>query len=118
MTDHAALDAQLNSMILSGKVMEAFEQFYSDDVAMQENSEAPSVGKPANRERELAFFAKVEQFHGTKMLSSAFAGDTGFAEWEYDLTFRGAPRFIMSQVSVRKWKDGKVVHERFYHQGH
>lgn len=105
-------------MILSGKVMEAFEQFYGDNVAMQENSDPPTVGKAANRERELEFFAKVEQFHGTKVLSSAFHSDTGFSEWEYDLTFKGAPRFTMSQVCVRKWKDGKVVRERFYHQGH
>lgn len=118
MADHAALDAQLNAMILSGKVMEAFEQFYADDVVMQENTEPACAGKPANRERELAFFAKVEQFHGARMPASAFSGDVGFSEWEYDLTFKGAPRMTMSQVCVRRWKNGKVAHERFYHSGH
>ena len=33
------LDKQLNDDVLSGKVMEAFEKYYADDVVMQENSE-------------------------------------------------------------------------------
>jgi hypothetical protein len=104
-------------MILSGKVLEAFEQFYDDNVAMQENTHPPTTGKDANRQRELDFFAKVEQFHGVKLLASAENGDVGFSEWEYDITFKGAPRGVMTQVAVRRWKDGKVIHERFYYEG-
>ena len=50
-----------------------------------------------------------------QLLAAAENGDTGFSEWEYDVTFKGAPRTIMSQVDVRRWKDGKVIHERFYY---
>ena len=53
----AELDKALNEAILSGKAMEAFEQYYADDVVMQENSEAPRVGKDANRKAELEFFS-------------------------------------------------------------
>jgi len=110
-----SLESTLNQMILSGKVMDAFEQFYSDDVVMQENTAPPTAGKDANRLREQEFFGKVEQFHGVKLLAAAENGDVGFSEWEYDITFKGAPRNTMSQVAVRRWKDGKVVHERFYY---
>jgi hypothetical protein len=116
MPNHAELDAQLNQMILTGKVMEAFEQFYGEDVVMQENFDAPKVGKAKCREAEMEFFGKVEAFHGSKMPASAANGDVSFAEWEYDITFKGAPRMKMNQVSVRRWKDGKVVHERFYYK--
>jgi ketosteroid isomerase-like protein len=110
-----SLESTLNQMILSGKVMDAFEQFYSDDVVMQENTAPPTAGKDANRQREHDFLAKVEQFHGVKLLAAAENGDAGFSEWEYDVTFKGAPRTTMSQVAVRRWKGGKVVHERFYY---
>jgi hypothetical protein len=32
------------------------------------------------------------------------------------VTLKGVGRIQMSQVAVRRWKNGKVVHERFYHK--
>lgn len=46
----------LNKPILSGKAMEAFEQFYHNDVVMQENKNPPTIGKDANRRGEPEFF--------------------------------------------------------------
>ena len=43
----------LNQMILEGKMMDAFEKYYADDVVMQEINMEPVVGKDANREREI-----------------------------------------------------------------
>ncbi len=111
----AELDAELNKMILDGRMMDAFEQHYADDVVMQENSDAPTVGKAANRERELGFIAAVETFHGVTLLTSATAGDVSFGEWTLDVTFKGAERSPMHQVTVRRWRNGKVASERFYY---
>jgi len=113
--DTAALDRTLNDMVLSGKALEAFEKFYADDVVMQENSEEPRVGKAANRKAEEEFFASLQEFHEGKLLSSAVNGDTSFSEWFMDVTFKNGHRYKLAQAAVRKWKDGKVVHERFYY---
>ena len=40
--------SELNKIVLEGKALEAFEKFYHDDVVMQENELAPTVGKAAN----------------------------------------------------------------------
>ena len=111
------LDDQLNAMILSGKAMEAFEQFYADDVVMQENEKPVTVGKDANREREIAFFSSLEAFHSGAVKASAAGDDVSFGEWEMDVTFKGGSRVVMRQASVRRWKDGKIVHEKFYYDG-
>jgi len=42
-------------------------------------------------------------------------GDVSFAEWETDLTFKNGFRTEMNQVAVRRWKDGLLIHERFYY---
>ena len=42
-------------------------------------------------------------------------GDVSFSEWEMDVTFKGGHRVKMSQVAVRHWKNGKIVHERFFY---
>jgi hypothetical protein len=111
----SALDTELNQSILSGKVMEAFEKFYAHDCVMQENSEAPRVGKDVNREFERAFMDSVQEFHGASLLGSAVNADRTYSEWEYDITFKGGKRMKMNQIAVRQWKNGQVAHERFYY---
>lgn len=112
-----AADKDLNEMILQGKIMEAFEKHYADDVVMAENFDTECVGKDANRARELEFLGKVGEFHGAAMTRAAVTGDTSFSEWTMDVTFKGGPRVNMRQVTVRQWKNGKIVHERFYYKG-
>ena len=113
--DTAALDQTLNQMVLEGKALEAFEQFYADDVVMQENSEEPRVGKDFNRKAEQDFFASIAEFHDGKVLASAINGETSFSEWYMEVTFKNGHRYRLAQVAVRKWKDGKVIHERFFY---
>jgi hypothetical protein len=113
--DVAVLDKALNDAILLGKALEAFDQYYADDVVMQENSEEPRAGKELNRKFEVEFFSSLEAFHEGKLVSSAINGDTTFGEWFMDVTFKGGHRMKMAQVAVRRWKNGKITHERFYY---
>ena len=116
MTNIAALDKKLNDAVLGGKAMEAFEELYDDDVVMQENAEPEYRGKELNRKREIEFFQSVEAWHGGEVLASAVDGDVSFSEWMMDVTLKGVGRIQMAQVAVRRWKNGKIVHERFYHK--
>jgi hypothetical protein len=116
MHDTAALNKKLDDAILAGKAMEAFEELYDEGVVMQENAEPVTQGKAANRAREIEFFKSVEAFHGMKILAQAAHGDVSFSESEADITFKGAGRITMSQVAVRRWANGKLVHERFFHK--
>ena len=109
------LDTKLNQAIITGKVMEAYEELYADDVVMQENSDPEVHGKDKNREREYEFFNSVEEFRGATLVSSAINGETTFGEWSYDVVFKGGHHVLMNQVAVRRWKDGKVAFERFYY---
>lgn len=115
MSNIEQLDAELNAMIQRGEIMQAFERFYADDVVMRENSDEPFVGKAFNRNREQAFVDSVQQVHEIKLLAGAVRGDTTFAEWLFDMTFKGGGRVQMAQVGVRRWRDGQVVSERFYY---
>jgi hypothetical protein len=116
MADVNALNDELDKMILSGKMMEAFEKFYAEDCSMQENMEAPTVGKGPNRDREQQFLANVEAFHGARLLGSAARGDRSFSEWELEMTVKGMGRNKLTQVAVRQWKNGQIIHERFYYK--
>lgn len=114
----AAGDKELNELILAGKAMDAFEKFYADGVEMIENFDAPCVGKDQNRVRELEFFGKVEKLNEMTLHSAAYdeKNGVGFSEWTMSVVFKGGFPVVMRQVGVRRWKDGKVVHERFYYK--
>lgn len=116
MSNIAELDKKLNDAILAGKAMEAFEELYDDNVVMQENTEPEYKGKDFNRKREQDFFSSIEAFHGAAMLASAVNGDVSFSEWTMDVSLKGVGRIQMAQAAVRRWKNGKIVHERFYHK--
>jgi hypothetical protein len=120
MSDWKTLDAEVDNAILTGKAMDAFEKFYSDDVKMQEGSGEPFVGKDVNRKRELEFFGSVQEFHGAEVLAKGYddAKQVSLGEWLYDVTFKGGKRVKMEQVATRHWKDGKVVFERFFYDKH
>ncbi len=115
MSTVAELDQALNQAILTGKALEAFEQYYAEDVVMQENSDEPRTGKDANRKAEVEFFSSLAEFHEGKLVSSAVNGHVTFGEWFMDVTFKNGFRLKLAQVAVRRWEDGKIVHERFYY---
>ena len=116
MSNIAELDKKLNDAVLAGKAMEAFEELYDDNVVMQENSDPEFRGKDLNRKREQEFFASVEAWHGGAVLGSAAHGDVSFSEWTMEVSIKGVGRIKLDQVAVRRWKNGKFVHERFYHK--
>lgn len=116
MSSHVAeLERELNEMIASGKAMEAFEKFYAEDVVMQENSQEPRVGKDACRAYEENFFGNVAEFHEGSFHGSAAEGDRSFSEWIFDVTFKDGTRMKNHQIAARRWKDGKVIEERFFY---
>ena len=63
----------------------------------------------------LGFEAMIKSFDA-RVLAHAAEGDTSFSEWEYHLDVEGMGPLHILQVAVRRWKDGRVVRERFYHK--
>jgi hypothetical protein len=116
MTTTSDLNRQLDDMLATGSILEAFEKFYADDVVMQENDDSPTQGKDANRAREIAFVESIETYHGGDLLGTATTGDVSYSEWFTDVTLKEYGRVQRTQVAKRHWKDGKIVNERFYYK--
>ncbi|MEO8893106.1 MAG: nuclear transport factor 2 family protein [Coleofasciculaceae cyanobacterium] len=113
--DLKAAFTDIKTLVLQGKAMEVFEKYYGEDVVMQENEMPATSGKAANRERELEFFAKMTEFRNIELKTVAYGDDVIISEWFLDYTHADWGKVTHDQVSVQRWKDGKVVHERFYY---
>ena len=106
---------EIYKMIGEGKMMDAFEKFYHQDVTMREIGEEPRVGKELNRAYELKFLSMVKDVHGagiTAMASDEENGVVMIENW-MDLTFQDGNRVKMEQVSVQKWDGDFIVQETF-----
>ena len=112
--DLATLEAQLNQLILDGRMLDAFERFYSEDIVLQENTDPPVAGKARNREREQAFYGALADLR-IQLLGNAVGVGVTYSEWILELVFKDGRRVCMTEVSARRWRDGQVVHERFYY---
>lgn len=119
MSDLNARDQELNDMILQGKILEAFDKFYADDIVMEEDDKE-RVGKEANREYEEQFVESLEEFHAAEIRSRGVDEENNvtLSEWYNDMTLEGVGRVEQQQVSVRTWnEDGQITHEKFYKLG-
>jgi hypothetical protein len=105
----------LNTMIQQGRIMEAMEEFYADDVIMSENDAEPTVGFEANLERERDFVNNT-QWHGLELQDVIVDGDTSMVRWWLDFTNSNyGQRLAFTQVAFQRWVEGKIVEERFYY---
>ena len=105
----------LNGLVLGGKLLDAFQKYYHEDIVMQENENAPTIGKEANLQREIEFLGNVTEFRGAHPLKVTVGDDYSMVEWHYDYTHKQWGVRNYTQVSVQEWKDGKIIKEKFYY---
>ena len=103
----------LNHLVIEGKLLEAFDKYYHDDVSMQENDLPPTVSKEANRQREIEFLNNITEFRGAAVKGIGVGDNISFVIWNYDYTHREWGVRNYSQVSIQEWKDGKIINEKF-----
>ena len=101
--------------IRQGKIFEAYNEFYDTDAVMQENANPPTKGLAANIEREKQFLSGVKEWKAFNVTARGVADNTTFYEAATDLVTRDGQPVHLEQVAVAKWKNGKIVNERFYY---
>jgi len=107
----------IHDMMLQGKLLEAFDKYYHEDVVMTE-PRGTRKGKQECRNYEEQFLESIKEFHGLEVKAIASDEDKGtaFIQSSMDVTFEGTDdKVTMEQVSVQQWKDGQVIHERFFY---
>lgn len=120
MTTPTAINLQdrledLFAYIRGGRILDAINAFYAEDAAMQENDQPPTVGREANLEREKQFLGTVKEWKGFDVTAKGAGDDVTFYETVMDwITTDGTPVHV-EQVVVAKWQDGRIIHERYYH---
>jgi hypothetical protein len=105
-------------MLAQGKLLDAFEKYYSDHVVMEELGEEPRKGKELNRKYEIDFLNSVQEFHGMGVESITADEENGITAVEnwMEVTFKSGAKIMMEQVAVQRWENDHIVYEKFYHK--
>ena len=114
----ANLGQRLNDLfgyIRQGKIIEAMSEFYDKEIVMQDNANPPTKGLAANIEREKQFLSGVKEWKGFNVTAAGVGDDATFYESTMDFIATNGQPVHLEQVSVAKWRNGKIIHERFYY---
>ena len=103
---------RLIELVQHGKMLEAMTTFYADNVAMQENVSAPTVGFASNYAREELFYGSLRSAK-FRLVSVVVEGDRAVINWVFDYTMADGKQYQMDEIAVQTWENGKIVHERF-----
>ena len=116
-TDLGSRAADLIAHIQQGRIIDAMYEFYAADVRMQENNNPPTVGLEANVERERKFVESVRQWKRFEVASVGVDAGNARTFVQSELEFEGVDgkSYRTDQVAVQTWRDGKIVHEKFYY---
>jgi ketosteroid isomerase-like protein len=110
---------RLVELCREGKIMEAQQELYADDITSTEPEHAKGMinahGKQAVAEKGMQFASMIEEHHGGTISEPLIAGNHFSLAWGMDVTMKGAGRTQMNEICVYEVKDGKVVSERFFY---
>jgi ketosteroid isomerase-like protein len=101
--------------VREGRILDAMNEFYDKDTVMQENANPPTKGLDANIEREKQFLSMVKEWKGFDVPAMGVGDGVTFYENVVDFIATDGKPVHMEQVAVQKWRNGKIVHERFYY---
>src|SRR5205814_3431651 len=88
------------------KILEAMQEFYADNVVMQDNLNAPTIGLAANLERERAFVASVTKVNEMRAEAVIVDGNRALINWRQDLVINGQ-RLTFDQLSLQVWEKAR-----------
>ena len=109
---------RLVSLCREGKVIEAGEELYGDNITSHESEPSPNLllkGKKDVRAKGNQFAEMIEAHHGGQISDPQVAGDYFTVAWIMDVTMKGQDRSMMNEIAVYKVQDGKIVEEWFHY---
>ncbi|OKH48847.1 polyketide cyclase [Calothrix sp. HK-06] len=96
-------------------VEEIYERFYDENVVVQENLEAPRIGRALSIERQKRMNANIKEINNFRIGSVLVDGDKSVVEMHIEATTQDGYRMHIEELGMQTWNNGKIVHERYFY---
>lgn len=105
--------SDLNILIREFRYQEALDKYYHDNIVTQENEEPPIVGLAAYREAGAKFMSCISNY-SAEPKNVIISDNMTVVEWHYKFDHSMAGKWDRFQISVQRWEDGRIIHERHH----
>ncbi|HEY0650452.1 nuclear transport factor 2 family protein [Phenylobacterium sp.] len=103
------------AQVLRGEHLEAIRDWYADDASMQENQEAPRVGREVLMAGEAQMLARAASVK-TELLSPVVVdGDRVAIHWRFTFTSKKGHVNAFEEIAWQEWRGDKVWREVFFY---
>jgi hypothetical protein len=106
--------AHFTRLVEEFRYAEAHELFYDENLVKHENENAPVIGL-AQHNREMEHFLSSITNASAKPLQTLLGENISVVEWEYQFDHQDWGHRHFRQLSVQRWKKGRIVHERHHY---
>jgi folate-binding Fe-S cluster repair protein YgfZ len=109
------LVTEFTALVQGFKYAEAHEKFYDENLVKHENEDAPSIGLKQHKEEMVKFLADISNYAVTHK-NTIISDDISVIEWHYIFDHKEWGHKEFDEVSVQRWKNGKIIHERHHYK--
>jgi ketosteroid isomerase-like protein len=108
------LETALNEMTAKGQILDALSKHYADDCVFVEGDGSRLVNRKAQHDHLAGFLATLKGFNGATLHAQSMGDGVSMSEWTFDMTAADGSPIVWNEALVRRWKDDRVISERFY----
>jgi hypothetical protein len=106
----------LYTMLEEGKLPEAKEKYYHDEVIVIQADGKIRKGKAENLAYDKNFIKNIEEIYGEKIIAitSDENRQISMVEFWVNLKQKDGTKKLIAEVAIQQWEDDKITEERFY----
>ena len=103
------------ALVESNAHAEACEQFYTEQSTMQENQEAPRVGRALHVDNERRVMARAESVESRGVRPVLVDGDHVVIRWIFHFAWRDGSVTHMEELAWQRWEGERIAEETFFY---
>jgi hypothetical protein len=103
------------SLVEAGDFVGAIEKFYAPEASMQENDDAPRVGRDVLVEGERRIMAAFKSVTAKKVGPALVEGDRVAIRWTFEFTTPEGGRNVLDEIAWQTWRGDEIVEEKFFY---
>jgi hypothetical protein len=103
------------SQVLSGQHVEAIRDWYAEDASMQENQDAPRVGRELLMAGEAQMLARQAEVTTELLEPPLVDGDRVAIRWRFTFTSKKGHVNRFEEIAWQEWRGDRIWRETFFY---
>ncbi|MFT6203679.1 MAG: putative flap endonuclease-1-like 5' DNA nuclease [Spirosomataceae bacterium] len=105
---------KLDKMVTEGKIMQAFEDYFHDDVVTYSSANDHSKGKAEKRDFLYGFFENMNSIDEVTLHDTVIDDNKTFSDFTFKFTNKQNEELIWKEIIQRTWEGGLVTDEYYF----